>query len=72
MFATVNSGWKVEADRDVCIGSGSCAFAVPDVFDVDETGGVVLVGPVVTGDERVAEAVAGCPTGALKLIKGDG
>jgi ferredoxin len=66
----VASGWVVEADRDVCIGSGACAFAVPDVFDVDDSGGVILVGPVVTGDERVVEAVAGCPTGALKLIKG--
>jgi ferredoxin len=67
----VTSGWVVQADRDVCIGSGACVFAVPDVFDVDDTGGVVLVGPVVTGDERVVEAVAGCPTGALTLIKGD-
>lgn len=67
----MTSGWVVEADRNVCIGSGACAFAVPDVFDVDDGGGVVLVGAVVTGDERVVEAVAGCPTGALKLIKGD-
>jgi ferredoxin len=67
----VSSGWVVEADRTMCIGSGACAFAVPDVFDVDDTGGVVLIGPVVTGDERLVDAVAGCPTGALKLIKGD-
>lgn len=66
----MTSGWVVQADREVCIGSGACAFALPEVFDVDDTGAVVLVGPVVAGDERVVGAVEGCPTGALKLIKG--
>ncbi len=67
----MTSSWVVEADRAVCIGSGACAFAVPEVFDVDDTGAVVLVGPMVTGDERVAGAVEGCPTGALKLVRAD-
>lgn len=63
--------WKVTIDRDRCIGSGTCAFAVPDVFDVDESGRAVLVGPVVAGDERVRSAVENCPTDALDLVEED-
>ena len=43
----------------------------PDVFDVDATGRVVVIGPVVFGDERVREAVANCPMDALRLIEGE-
>ena len=67
----MGGGWVVEADRERCIGSGSCAFAAPDVFDVDGSGRVVVVGPVTPGDERVRDAVANCPMDALRLIEGD-
>lgn len=66
----VNGGWVVAADRDRCIGSGSCAFAAPDVFDVDVGGRVVLTSAVVAGDERVRDAVEGCPVDALRLVEG--
>jgi ferredoxin len=61
--------WTVEADRDRCIGSGTCAFAVPEVFDVDDTGRVVLIGSPEPGDDRVREAVEHCPTSALTLLE---
>jgi ferredoxin len=64
----VSGGWVVETDRDRCMGTGTCAFTAPDVFDVDDSGRVVVIGTVVAGDERVREAVAGCPMEALKLI----
>lgn len=63
----VTSSWRVETDRTRCIGSGTCAFAVPEVFDVDASGKVVVVGEPVVGDERVRLAVEGCPTDALVL-----
>ena len=63
--------WKVETDRDRCIGSGTCAFTAADVFDVDDTGRAVVIGPVAAGDERVRDAVRACPTGALRLVGED-
>jgi ferredoxin len=51
------------------MGTGTCAFTAPDVFDVDAGGRVVVIGTVVTGDERVREAVASCPMEALRLIE---
>jgi ferredoxin len=68
----VSSGWIVKTDRSRCIGSGSCAFAVPEIFDVDDTGLVVVKGPVNAGDERVREAVENCPVSALALVVEDG
>jgi ferredoxin len=59
----------VEADRDRCIGSGTCAFAVPEVFDVDDTGRVVVLGSPAPDDQRVRDAVEHCPTSALTLLE---
>jgi len=59
--------WRVETDRDRCIGSGTCASTAPDVFDVDDAGRAVVIGPVAAGDERVRDAVRHCPTSALRL-----
>ena len=67
----MTGAWRVEADRDRCIGSGSCAFAAPHVFDVDDTGRVVLLAAPEPGDEQVLLAVEHCPTNALRLIRGD-
>ena len=67
----MTGAWLVEADRERCMGSGACVFTAPDVFDVDGTGRVVIVGPVATGDERVRDAVEHCPMDALQLIEGD-
>jgi len=53
------------------MGTGTCAFTAPDVFDVDASGRVVIIGTVVEGDERIREAVAGCPMDALRLIVSD-
>jgi ferredoxin len=61
----------METDRDRCMGTGACAFTAPDVFDVDDSGRVVMIGTVATGDERVREAVAGCPMEALRLVGSD-
>jgi ferredoxin len=60
---------KLLLDRGKCQGYGNCVMAAPDVFDVDETGHVVLL--IATDDlpdDRTAEikqAVRDCPVAAL-------
>lgn len=61
---------KVVADRDVCIGSGLCVLTAPEVFDQDDDG---LVAPLVEDvppeqADRVRQAVAQCPSGALRAL----
>jgi len=62
---------KIAADRDVCIGAGLCVTTVPDVYDQDEAGLVVLLAEEPTGELEAAarEAVGLCPSGALRLIE---
>ena len=64
---------KVVADRDVCIGSGNCVLTAPQVFDQDDEEGLVVlltaeVDPA--DDDAVRDAVARCPSGALRSVDG--
>lgn len=60
--------WRVEVDKDTCMGTGACEYTAPDVFEVGDEGVVEVIGPVNGDDKSVREAVAECPAGALKLI----
>ena len=58
---------RVEADRDICIGSGVCVVYAPDAFTQDADAKVVVLHPNAEADEQVRAAVDGCPTSALTL-----
>ncbi|MFC7624893.1 ferredoxin [Microlunatus sp. GCM10028923] len=61
---------KIIADRDVCVGSGNCAFTAPELFDQSEDDGTVLVikdVPDPDQEEAAREAVSFCPSAALSL-----
>ena len=63
---------RVAADRDVCIGSGNCVFTAPAVFDQDDDEGlVVLLSADVDVQDAgaVRDAVAHCPSGALRIAE---
>jgi ferredoxin len=65
---------KVAADRDVCIGSGNCVLVAPQVFDQDDDEGLVVVLTTSEVDPSdagaVRDAVAHCPSRALRLVDG--
>lgn len=60
---------KLLLDRVRCQGYGNCVVAAPDVFDVDDSGHVVLlIAADEVPDDRTAEikqAVRDCPVAAL-------
>ncbi len=60
---------KVVVDRTKCTGLGICESLAPDHFEVDDQGNLVLLDQNVNDDDRsaVEEAVAGCPTEALRI-----
>ncbi len=61
---------KVQVDFRKCTGLGICESLAPEFFEVNEAGDLMLLRSDVTDDERqaVEEAVAGCPTEALRII----
>jgi ferredoxin len=58
---------RLHADRDLCIGAGLCVYADEAVFDQDDDGIVTLLVDEPEDSEAVRRAVAGCPSGALRL-----
>jgi len=61
---------KVTVDLDACQGYLSCMLAAPEVFDVDDDEGKVVVLQPQPGEELYADietAVRACPAQALFL-----
>lgn len=63
--------YRIEVDRELCVGAGMCVVAAPAVFDQDDVDGRVVLLDVSYDDEAtlslVREAVMLCPSGALSL-----
>lgn len=60
---------KVTVDIDLCIASGACVLACPDVFQQDDDGLVVLVQdePPSELHDAVREAMAACPAAVIDV-----
>jgi ferredoxin len=60
---------KVIVDFAKCTGLGICESMAPEIFEVNDEGRLVLVKEDIADDElqSVEEAVAGCPTAALRI-----
>jgi ferredoxin len=62
---------RISVEPGVCVASGQCYLAVPEVFDLDdEDGTVVLLDATPSGAVRAAawQAVQNCPSGALSVV----
>ncbi|MEV7211876.1 ferredoxin [Kitasatospora cineracea] len=63
----------VHVEPDRCCGSGQCVLAAPEVFDQNEQDGTVVLlqaSPPADLVREVADAVAACPGGAIRLEEG--
>lgn len=61
---------KIKADASRCVASGMCAFTAPEVFDQDETDGVVVVlqeAPSEDQHDKVRQAAVSCPVQVITL-----
>ncbi|WP_406007640.1 ferredoxin [Streptomyces sp. NBC_00637] len=58
----------VSVNRELCYGSGECAFRLPSVFTAADGFGAVLPGREDTGDDpEVRDAAERCPSQAISL-----
>jgi ferredoxin len=59
--------YRIEVDRQLCSGFGSCIDAAPQVFELDSSGIASLL--VSESADRVALAAArSCPMGAIAVF----
>lgn len=62
---------KVHLDRTKCTGLGICESLAPEFFEVGDDGELLMLKEDISDGElqEVEEAVAGCPTEALRIDK---
>ena len=58
---------KVSLNRNDCIGCGVCCQVCPDVFSMDEAGGVAKVLREETDEACVNEAENSCPVSCIRV-----
>jgi ferredoxin len=60
---------KVIVNYDLCTSNAVCMGIAPEIFEVRDDGYMYVLNdqPGPEFDERLAEAVASCPNGALSL-----
>lgn len=59
--------WRVEADAGLCVSSGVCVSTAPGRFRFDESGHSIPEHAVTEPDDRIRDAAAFCPVGAIRL-----
>lgn len=64
--------YRIEIDRTACMGSGVCVVYASETFDIDEETKSVVQDPAGNPLAQIEAAVAGCPTGAITLVRTDG
>jgi ferredoxin len=60
--------WRLDVDKNVCIGAGSCAGLAADHFAQDDDGLAYAVAAQVHPDDVLLDAAAACPMQAITLV----
>lgn len=58
---------RIAHDADRCASTGLCESLAPGVFEIGADGALIVIDPAAV-DDRVRDAVAACPTAALRLL----
>ena len=60
---------KIQINRDLCIGCGSCVALCPEVFDLDSEGKEVIKNPQGAPLKNILEVAQACPVSAISVKK---
>jgi ferredoxin len=63
-----NSKYRIEIDRDVCIGAASCIALAGKTFALDGTNKLVFLEGDWDSDELLLAAAQSCPVFAIKIF----
>ncbi len=61
--------YRIEIDRDACMGSGVCTVYAAATFEIDDETKSTVADPAGDPIDRIEQAVAGCPTRAITLVR---
>jgi len=59
--------YRIEIDRDACIGDGLCADEAPGTFEMDDDDIAVVISPDGDDPDTILEAAQACPSDAIIL-----
>jgi len=60
---------EVDIDRDLCMGSGNCAYYAPGAFDIDDEGVAVVIDVDGAPEAKIVLAAEKCPTHAITVTR---
>lgn len=59
--------YKIEVDRDLCIGDGACVGEAPNTFEMDEENIAIVKSEDGDSDDVILQAAQVCPVDAIIL-----
>jgi ferredoxin len=59
---------EITVDRALCIGSGDCVDAAPDVFQLDDEDKATVVDPDGASVDDIITAAGNCPVAAIFVV----
>jgi len=62
---------KIDIDKDLCIGCGTCVSIAPKSFKLTDDGKVEVIEPQEDDEAKIKEAIDSCPVSAIKSIDQD-
>lgn len=65
------SKYKIEIDRELCIGDGACCGEAPSTFEMDDENIAVVTNADGHTDEEILQAAQVCPVDAIILTEKD-
>ncbi len=63
--------YRIEVDADLCAGSGICAIAAPEYFEMDEAHVARPKMVVIESSDEVLAAAENCPLDAIAVFDAD-
>ena len=65
------SKYKIEIDRELCIGDGACCGEAPSTFEMDDENIAIITNVDGHTDEEILQAAQVCPVDAIILTDKD-
>jgi len=60
--------YRIEIDREQCVGDGACCDAAPATFELDDEEIATVKDPGGDDPETILEAAKSCPTDAIAIF----